>query len=223
MVEVVLWSCGACPYAQRARIVLLAKEVPNYKINDLDNDILLKKKEKPQELLRKNPYGAVPVLDHGNHSIYESAIIMTYLEDAFPGGVRLLPSDPKGRSVVSMLIADCDKKITTMYPLMFNKDEAKTEEFEKNFTDALQFLDDKFNNISGDYFAGDEITLADVAFVPFFERIKVAVEPLRGKKYLENFINLNNWYKRMQSFQPFVDSRMEQSEMLEFYKKYINK
>ena len=54
-------------------------------------------KNKPEDLVRQNPYGKVPVLVDGDGVIYESAILNEYLEEKFPQ-VRLMPSDPLPRS-----------------------------------------------------------------------------------------------------------------------------
>ena len=39
---------------------------------------------KPEELLRLNPYAKVPVLVDGDTVVYESAVINEYLEEKFP-------------------------------------------------------------------------------------------------------------------------------------------
>ena len=41
-------------------------------------------KNKPEDLVRQNPYGKVPVLVDGDGVIYESAIINEYLDEKFP-------------------------------------------------------------------------------------------------------------------------------------------
>ncbi len=54
-------------------------------------------KNKSKELLERNPYGKVPVLEDGDAVIYESAIIDEYLEEKFPA-IPLMPKDPYQRA-----------------------------------------------------------------------------------------------------------------------------
>ncbi len=49
-------------------------------------------KNKPSDLVQRNPYSKVPVLVDGDGVIYESAIIDEYLEEKFPQA-RLMPTD----------------------------------------------------------------------------------------------------------------------------------
>ena len=84
-----LISHKLCPYVQRAVIALTEKTVPFERVDiDLAN--------KPDWLLKISPLGKTPVLTVGKHAIFESAVILEYLEDtqAFP----LHPSDPLRRA-----------------------------------------------------------------------------------------------------------------------------
>ncbi|MGG6499047.1 UNVERIFIED_CONTAM: glutathione S-transferase family protein, partial [Bacteroidetes bacterium 56_B9] len=66
-----------CPYVQRAVIALTEKGVPFERIDiDLDN--------KPDWFLAVSPLGKTPVLLVGDQPIFESAVILEYLEDTQP-------------------------------------------------------------------------------------------------------------------------------------------
>src|SRR5215471_9835994 len=69
-----LISHKLCPYVQRAVIALTEKGVPFERIDiDLAN--------KPDWFLKVSPLGKTPVLMVGNHAIFESAVILDYLEE----------------------------------------------------------------------------------------------------------------------------------------------
>ncbi len=69
-----LISHKLCPYVQRAVIALTEKGVPFERIDiDLAN--------KPEWFLKISPLGKTPVLVVGDHAIFESAVILEYLEE----------------------------------------------------------------------------------------------------------------------------------------------
>src|SRR6185312_836330 len=69
-----LISHKLCPYVQRAVIALTEKGVPFERIDiDLAN--------KPDWFLKVSPLGKTPVLLVGDHAIFESAVILEYLEE----------------------------------------------------------------------------------------------------------------------------------------------
>src|ERR1700716_3452564 len=90
-----LISHKLCPYVQRAVIALTEKGVPFERIDiDLAN--------KPDWFLAISPLGKVPVLKverdgHVPAIVFESAVILEYLEETAPGE-KLHPADPLERA-----------------------------------------------------------------------------------------------------------------------------
>src|ERR1700751_960277 len=79
-----LISHKLCPYVQRAVIALTEKGVPFERIDiDLAN--------KPDWFLKISPLGKTPVLVVGDHAIFESAVILEYLEETEPKALH--PAD----------------------------------------------------------------------------------------------------------------------------------
>jgi len=84
-----LISHKLCPYVQRAVIALTEKRVAFERIDiDLVN--------KPDWFLAISPLGKTPVLQVGDVPIFESAVILEYLEETQPK--RLHPADPVRRA-----------------------------------------------------------------------------------------------------------------------------
>src|SRR3954471_18898359 len=78
-----------CPYVQRAAIVLTEKGVPFERIDiDLAN--------KPEWFLAISPLGKTPVLQVGDKAIFESAVILEYLEETRPHPLH--PSEALARA-----------------------------------------------------------------------------------------------------------------------------
>src|ERR1700754_5068540 len=84
-----LISHKLCPYVQRAVIALTEKGVPFDRIDiDLAN--------KPDWFLAISPLGKTPVLQVGDKAIFESAVILEYLEETQPNPLH--PADPLTRA-----------------------------------------------------------------------------------------------------------------------------
>src|SRR6201987_4475175 len=84
-----LVSHKLCPYVQRAVIALTEKGVAFERIDiDLAN--------KPDWFLKISPLGKTPVLLVGDHAIFESAVILEYLEET--AARPLHPSDALRRA-----------------------------------------------------------------------------------------------------------------------------
>src|SRR4030088_1493593 len=84
-----LISHKLCPYVQRAVIALSEKGVAFERIDiDLSN--------KPDWFLAISPLGKTPVLQVGDVPIFESAVILEYLEETAPKPLH--PADPLRRA-----------------------------------------------------------------------------------------------------------------------------
>jgi glutathione S-transferase len=87
--KLTLVSHKLCPYVQRAVIALTEKGIPFERIDiDLSN--------KPEWFLRVSPLGKTPVLLVGETAIFESAVILEYLEDT--RAPALHPADALARA-----------------------------------------------------------------------------------------------------------------------------
>src|SRR5262249_3114256 len=84
-----LISHRLCPYVQRAVIALTEKGVAFERI---DIDLA----DKPDWFLKISPLGKTPVLLVGEHAIFESAVILEYLEETQANALH--PADPLVRA-----------------------------------------------------------------------------------------------------------------------------
>ncbi len=87
--KLTLVSHHLCPYVQRAAISLYEKQVPFERLSiDLS--------DKPDWFTAISPLGKVPLLMSGDHVIFESAVILEYLEETL--AAPLHPSNPERRA-----------------------------------------------------------------------------------------------------------------------------
>ena len=92
MKDVTLYQFELCPYCHKVRAGLELKGLTYRKVEVNP----MNKKELP-----KLPAGAprkVPVLDVGGELLWDSTVILVYLDEHFPGTLRFLPEDPAVRA-----------------------------------------------------------------------------------------------------------------------------
>ena len=97
MPDVTLFGFPRSVYVQMAGIVLTHKEVP-YAFHDLETEM-----NTPSHLAL-HPFERVPILRHGDFTVYETAAIVGYVDDAFDGP-KLTPNDPQSRGRMNQWIS----------------------------------------------------------------------------------------------------------------------
>ena len=90
---IVLYEHPLSPYAQKIKIALREKEL-DFEVRTPPG---LGAGQEDPELAAASPRGEVPALIHGNTTIFDSTIILDYLEEAFPTP-PLLPESPARRA-----------------------------------------------------------------------------------------------------------------------------
>ena len=160
--KLTLISHHLCPYVQRAAIALAEKQVPFERIwIDLS--------AKPDWFMKISPLGKVPVLvvedaDGQQSAIFESAVILEYLEEttAHP----LHPDDPLARARHRGWIEFGSQVLNAIGRLYATKEEAV---FQKERTGlATMFARIEGELAAGPFFAGRRFSLVDAVFAPVF-------------------------------------------------------
>ena len=153
-----LISHHLCPYVQRAVIALTEKQVPFERIDiDLAN--------RPDWFLAISPLGKTPVLKVGDHAIFESGVILEYLEETQPHPMH--PSDPLARAEHRSWIEFGSSVLADIAGLYSAPDA-------KGFEAKATALAAKFERIegrldpNGPHFDGAAFSLVDAVFGPVF-------------------------------------------------------
>ena len=151
-----LISHKLCPYVQRAVITLAEKGVPFERI---DIDLAAK----PDWFLKVSPLGKTPVLLAGDTAIFESAVILEYLEDT--QDPPLHPADPLARAEHRAWIEFGSAILNDIAGLYGAADEAA-------FSIKVAALRAKFmrveSRLKGPWFDGERFSLVDAVFGPVF-------------------------------------------------------
>lgn len=153
-----LISFKLCPFVQRSVIVLNEKKI-EYDIEYIDLA------NKPEWFLKISPLGKVPVLQVGNEVLFESAIIMEYLDEVNPPSLH--PPDALKKAKARAWI----EFASHLLGLQYQWTHVKTEEEFNAKTAALRDGLQKFaTEAKGPWFAGETMQLTDVAIAPLFAR-----------------------------------------------------
>ncbi len=155
--DLTLVSHHLCPYVQRAAIVLAEKGLA-FTRRDIDLSA------KPDWFLKISPLGKTPVLVADGTPIFESAVIVEYLEDVF--GPNLHPADPLIRARHRAWMEFGSAVLNDIADL-YNAPEAAS--FDTRRTALLgRFARLEAELGPGPFFAGSDFSIVDAVFGPVF-------------------------------------------------------
>jgi glutathione S-transferase len=170
-----LVSFDLCPYVQRVAIALEEKGASYDWVSvDLTN--------KPEWFLKLSPTGKVPLLDVGGHAIFESSVILEYLEETVTP--KLHPHDALTRADHRAWIEFASAVLTDIWGFYKAKDQAVYDAKIVRFADRMARVEARLSS-TGPFFDGEKFSLVDAAFAPalryfdLFERW-LDLRPLAG-------------------------------------------
>jgi glutathione S-transferase len=203
MPALTLVSFALCPYVQRAAIALDEKGVAfETKYVDLAN--------KPDWFLKISPLGKVPVLLDGDQPVFESAVILEYLEETQPNPLH--PRDPLRRAQHRAWIEFGSSILADIWVVETSPDRAAVDA-------KIELLHQKFarleGEIKGPWFDGEKFSLVDTVFAPVFRYFDL-IDRLIDRGIFKNTPKVNAWRKAL-SQRPSVKSAVlpNYSQMLE--------
>jgi RNA polymerase-associated protein len=123
--------------------------------------------ELPEDVMDLNPYGTLPTLVDRGLTLYESRIIMEYLDERFPHP-PLLPVDPVSRANSRLFMYRVDRDWYTLMDAIFAGGKAATKarkELRENLTATAPVFAAK------PYFMSDDLTLVDCSIAPLLWRL----------------------------------------------------
>src|SRR5436853_470323 len=145
-----LVSHKLCPYVQRAVIALTEKGVPFERVDiDLAN--------KPAWFTAISPLGKTPVLKVGDTAIFESAVILEYLEETQPRPLH--PADPLARAEHRAWIEFASATLNDIWGFYGATDEPTFAAKAKALAGKFETLERRLGD--GPYFVGDKFSLVD--------------------------------------------------------------
>jgi glutathione S-transferase len=203
-----LYFAKPSTFSQRTRVVLLEKGI-EFTSTEIDFQ------SKPADFTQISRYGKVPAIKHGDIEIYESAIINEYLEEVFPEP-PLLPSEPGKKAIARIWIDYTNTRLVPAFnKFLRGKDVAEQEQGRREFTEALLYIEQEgLGKLSGNgaYLLGNNLSLVDISFYPWFERLPV-LEHFRKFDLPTETPRLQTWWNTVRD----RDSVKAVANPVEFY------
>jgi len=162
MPSLTLISHHLCPYVQRAVIALTEKGVPFQRVTvDLAN--------KPDWFKALSPLGKTPVLKAGGTAIFESAVILEYLEETQPNPLH--PKDPLHRAEHRSLIEVGSAILNDIWGFYSAPDPVSFDTKRTQLADRFAWLERRIIGVP--WFDGADFSLVDAVFGPVFRYFDV--------------------------------------------------
>jgi glutathione S-transferase len=193
MEKLTLVSHHLCPYVQRAAIALAEKGVAYERLYvDLAN--------KPDWFKALSPLGKTPVLKVGETAIFESAVILEYLEETQPNPLH--PADPLRRAEHRSLIEFGSAILNDIWAFYSAPDAAAFAAKRRQLTERFAWLERRLR--ADPWFDGAAFSLVDAAFAPVF-RYFDAFDRIGSFGILEDLPHVARW-RRALAARPSVKS-----------------
>jgi stringent starvation protein A len=156
-----LFSKADDVWSHRTRIVLAEKSI-HVEAIDVDDGNL------PEDLLDLNPYHSVPTLVDRDLVLYDSRVIMEYLDERFPHP-PLMPVDPVARAQFRLALYRIERDWYGLVEQIRNPDRKESQKARKILRDSVLASSDVFQ--AKPFFLSDEFSLVDATIVPVLWRL----------------------------------------------------
>lgn len=185
-----------CPYCEKIWMQLEEKRIP-YKIDKINMRCYGDKKA---SFTAKVPSGMLPVLEIDGKLMTESAVIASTLESEFPDHTPLLA--PAGTPLRKRQ-DDLNRLERTLFSrwMQWLTSGWMDGQMRSGFEEVLDVVELELAfDATGPYFCGEELTLIDITFTPFLERMAASLAYYKGFRMEGNggrWPNIDNWYRAM--------------------------
>jgi glutathione S-transferase len=190
-----LFGADYSVYVRSARLALEEKGVA-YELVPID---VFAPGGPPDSFLKLNPFGKIPALQHGGLTLYETAAILRYVDEAFTGP-PLQPEDASGRARMSQILSILDNHAyrTLVWDIYVERvanpkdgipaDEVRIASATGPARKVLAALENLTED--GPFLLGDALTLADCHAAPMLTLFERAEE---GRTLLKGAPKLSRW------------------------------
>ena len=158
-----LFSGNTCIRSHQVRFVLREKGITT-DIQNVDG------RKVPEDLIALNPYASIPTLTDRELVIYDSGVIIEYLDERYPHP-PLMPVSPVDRAKIRLALVSLEADIvSTAIELDAALGSRNENSLRKKLKSMLNASLDLFS--SNKYFLNDELTVIDCVLAPILWRLE---------------------------------------------------
>lgn len=157
-----LFSAPSSVYSHRARIVLAEKDI-QAAIEELDPA------SRSEHLAEINPYNTVPTLVDRDLVLYDSRVIIEYLDERFPHP-PMMPVDPVSRAHTRLALYRIETDWYGLLPDLDSGERGRRQKARQALRDSIASAADIFS--ARPYFLSDEFTMVDASIAPVLWRLR---------------------------------------------------
>ena len=157
-----LYTTALSIECHRTRIVLNEKDI-------VHEVTLIDPKKMPEDLLDLNPYGSLPTLVDRDLVLYNSRVIMEYLEERFPHP-PLMPVGPVQRAQTRLALFQVEHDWYPLVDIIETKGEKAVVKAKKDLTESISSVAEIFTAMP--YFLSEDFTLVDASIAPILWRLR---------------------------------------------------
>ena len=186
-------SASWCPYCQKVWMTLEQKRIP-YRIEKINMRCY---GEKPASFMAVQPGGNIPVAIIDGVTYNQSNDIIFALDEQFPDHEPLVPKDPKQRMKAQELLR-LERKIFSVWMNWLTSGDSSGRQRD-NFMSVLNEVEAELSATKGGFFLGERVSVVDMMFTPFLERIDSSMLFFKGFQIRvapgesTNFPAVNRW------------------------------
>lgn len=175
-----LYTTASSIECHRTRIVLAEKEI-------VHETIEINPRSLPEDLIDLNPYCTVPTLVDRDLVLYNSRVIMEYLEERFPHP-PLMPVGPVARAQTRLALFRVESDWYPLCDIIETKGEKAVAKARKELTESIAATADVFSAMP--FFLSDCFTLVDASIAPVLWRLPhYGIELPKAAKSVHDYAN----------------------------------
>jgi glutathione S-transferase len=197
--EIVIHGVLGSPYLRSALLGLEEKGL-SYRLNVIDAET-----RRSPEYLKLQPFGRIPVMEHGDFRLYETQAMLRYIDTLGESSAPALqPRDPRASARMNQIVGIVDWYVFPMISVGITAERFMSQVFwnrppdETNIAKALpnaRVCIDELARLKGNapFMTGDSVSIADLMLAPhleFFRATPEGVEILSGTA-------MEGWLTRM--------------------------
>ena len=175
-----LYTTASSIECHRTRIVLAEKEI-------VHETIEINPRNLPEDLIDLNPYCTVPTLVDRDLVLYNSRVIMEYLEERFPHP-PLMPVGPVARAQTRLALFRVESDWYPLTEIIETKGEKAVAKARKELTESIAATADVFSAMP--FFLSDCFSLVDASIAPVLWRLPhYGIELPKAARVIHDYAN----------------------------------